>query len=356
MKQTMNRGKLYWMCQLGGWTFFFLIQCFIIKVLDKFTSEVPVTFLFYSFFGLMHSHIFRAVIVRANWVRHSVVALIPRVLAAIVTMSVLLHTMHELLQYVLTNGKVRVLNFDGNDFANILGLSIWFFLWSLLYFIFLYIENYRKAEIENLKWKASINEIELNKLKSQLNPHFMFNAMNSIRALVDEDPIRAKDSITQLSNILRNTLQMGKNRVISFDKEFMIVKDYLDLEATRYEERLKVRFDVDPASEQFELPPLMMQTLVENGIKHGISKLPQGGEITISTKADHEKLSIFIRNSGQVTTSDDNESGFGLKNSRQRLQLLYGSKGILNISNESENTVLTELIIPKLNSHEGNYH
>lgn len=346
----MNRKALYWICQLGGWAFFFLIQSFIILGLSlTFTTETAITLLFYSSFGLILSHAFRTLIIRADWLRLNTIRLIPRVLGGIIMLGAILHFLNEGLQFLLSNAQAEVFNIEVRDLTNIVALSIWFFLWSLIYFLFHYVENYKKAEIENLKWQASINEIELNKLKSQLNPHFMFNAMNSIRALVDENPVRAKDSITQLSNILRNTLQMGKNKVISFDQEFRIVKDYLELEGTRFEERLKVKMDIDPQSDRFELPPLMMQTLVENGIKHGISRLPGGGEISIRTKAEGEKLYILIRNSGQMNSSSEAESGFGLKNTLQRLKLLYGNRAQLNIRNENNNTVLTELVIPKIN-------
>jgi len=229
---------------------------------------------------------------------------------------------------------------------NIFQIALLFFFWSLIYFLFHYIENYKKAEIANLKWEASINEIELNKLKSQLNPHFMFNAMNSIRALVDENPDKSKDAITQLSNILRTTLQMGKNKVIDFDEELKVVSDYLALESIRYEERLKTLLQIDPQSNYFQVPPLMIQTLVENGIKHGISKLTQGGILEMVTTVENNTLKIYIRNTGQLKETQS-DSGFGIKNTLQRLQLLYGKAASLKISNQDATTVLTELIIPK---------
>jgi LytS/YehU family sensor histidine kinase len=231
--------------------------------------------------------------------------------------------------------------------GNILNLAFVLFFWSLFYFSFHYIENYKKSEIENLKWQASINEIELNKLKSQLNPHFMFNAMNSIRALVDENPLKAKDAITQLSNILRNTLQMGKNKVIPFEEEMKIVSDYLALESIRYEERLKSSVFIHADSKLFNVPPLMIQTLVENGIKHGISKLTDGGLLEVKTNVKGDNLYINIRNSGHINGLTENENGFGIKNTLQRLQLLYGKEASLKIGNENEKIVLTELIIPK---------
>ena len=175
----------------------------------------------------------------------------------------------------------------------------------------------------------------------------MFNAMNSIRALVDENPAKSKDAITQLSNILRNTLQMGKNKVIPFDEELKIVNDYLALESIRYEERLKTLVKIDPQSKNFQVPPLMIQTLIENGIKHGISKLVAGGIIEMETSVENNSLLIKIKNSGQLIQSSDSDSGFGIKNTLQRLHLLYGADASLKISNLNSTIVLTELIIPK---------
>lgn len=345
----MNRKALYWICQIGGWSFFYLQQSVYFGLLyDSLSKQRGVALLCYLLFGMFLSHCYRTLIVKADWLRYRVARLIPRILITTIALGAVLYYFQRAVQYIISNGETTIFDLSFVSLVDIMNLALIYLIWSLIYFLFHYVENYRKAEIENLKWQASINEIELNKLKSQLNPHFMFNAMNSIRALVDEDPAKAKNSITQLSNILRNTLQMGKNKVIPFDQEYKLVKDYLDLEATRYEERLKVSLDIDPQSERFEVPPLMLQTLVENGIKHGISKLPEGGKISIITKVGDDKLNIYIRNSGQMNGIDA-ESGFGLKNTRQRLQLLYGEKALLNISNENTNTVLTELIIPKLN-------
>src|SRR5690606_5122792 len=137
-----------------------------------------------------------------------------------------------------------------------------FFLWFVLYFSYHYFDQYNKS----LKYEASMVQIELNNLKSQLNPHFIFNALNSIRALVDENPEKSKQAINQLSNILRNSLATDKKRLTKFGDELKIVRDYLGLENIRFEERLKTRFDIDPQSHRFNVPPLMIQTLVENGI------------------------------------------------------------------------------------------
>jgi LytS/YehU family sensor histidine kinase len=227
-----------------------------------------------------------------------------------------------------------------------LNLSVNFVMWSLLYFLFHFIQNYRKEEIKNLQWQALSTEVELNKLKSQLNPHFIFNSMNSIRALVDENPSKSKDSITQLSNILRSSLLMGRKKVIPLSEEIQLVKDYLGLEKTRFEERLKINFKIDEETLEHRIPPMILQTLVENGIKHGISKLAKGGELTVCAQKREADLYLSIENSGKFQKSREKESGFGLLNSEQRLKLLYGDRGSLTINNTAKGTVLAELVIP----------
>ncbi len=350
----MNKKTLYWFCQIGGWLFLVLAQSLYLKLSDAFNIETATSQFLLLFFGILLSHLYRNFIVKYGWLKVKIVLLIPRVILA----SLLLAVIADYAQF----GLEYLLEIEGDKHqntitivTNIVNLVPFFFSWSLIYFLFHFIENYKKAEIENLKWEASINEIELNKLKSQLNPHFMFNAMNSIRALVDENPNKSKDAITQLSNILRNTLQMGKNKVIPFEEEMKIVNDYLALEAIRYEERLKTLVVVHPDCGNFNIPPLMIQTLVENGIKHGISKLINGGILELLADVKNDQLHVSIRNSGQLKAKLDSESGFGLKNTEQRLQLLYGNKAYLKISNENAASVLTELIIPKnLIVHENN--
>ncbi len=238
------------------------------------------------------------------------------------------------------------------DPARIWGLSsvyaVIFFLWSVLYFTFHYVDQYNKS----LKYEASMVQIELNNLKSQLNPHFIFNALNSIRALVDENPVKSKQAINQLSNILRSSLASDKKGLMKFDDELKIVKDYLGLESIRFEERLKTEFDIHPDSHDFYVPPLMIQTIVENGIKHGISRLTAGGVIQLRTTVADQCLKVSIRNTGQLNGVKTGNEGLGIRNTVQRLKLLYGDEASFRIVNENHNFVLTEIIIPQRRKYE----
>lgn len=233
-----------------------------------------------------------------------------------------------------------------NVFSSIINFSVVFFVWNTIYFGYHYFTNYKRAEIDNLRLEAAGKESELNSLKAQLNPHFMFNSMNSIRALIDEDPQKAKLAVTKLSNILRNSLLMNKSKEISIEEEISLVKDYLDLEKIRYEERLSFEIHIDPNTLHLKVPPLIIQGQVENAIKHGISKLPQGGNIQIASLLNGNILNVTIINTGKLNT-EKSITGLGFNNSLQRLQLMYGKKAEITISeNGSNETVVTSILIP----------
>lgn len=346
----MNKLKLYWSLQVGGWLLFAIVQIlgfiFLGGQLLK-TSQV-IFWLLEAITFLLITHLFRRFIINWGWLAFNMAKLIPRVLLAVFCLGLSVYFIRVLISFPLGMFNPQVWKI-----SNVVGLTmvyaLIFFLWSVLYFIYHYFERYNLS----LQHEAAINEIELNNLKSQLNPHFIFNALNSIRALVDENPVKSKNAITQLSNILRNSLVSDKKRLTNFEDELKTVKDYLGLESIRFEERLRTRFEIHRESYKFLVPPLMLQTLVENGIKHGISKLKEGGIIDLRTFVTDSQLKIEIRNSGHFKSVNgakaENKGGLGLRNTRQRLKLLYGGEAHLTVKNESKNIVLTELVIPKRN-------
>lgn len=341
----MTKKKLYWIFQIGGWSLYILLTIISGSMFtdDKLTTPGLELFFMEGLFFLLITHGYRYLIIKKNWLAKSMRSLIPKVILSTVVMGFAVYSLRVMVTYILGIFNIELLNI-----TNILGLTftnaLIFFLWSLFYFIYHYFERFNIS----LKYEAALNEIELNSLKSQLNPHFIFNALNSIRALVDENPEKSKLAINQLSNILRNSLITDRKRLIDFESELNTVKDYLGLESIRFEERLKVNFDIEPASTKVMVPPLMFQTLVENGIKHGVSTLKQGGEIQLKAEVIDSMLKVQIRNSGQYINGirKGTTRGYGLRNTQQRLKLIYGNKALFKIGNEGKNTVLTEVQIP----------
>ena len=346
----VNKGRLYWSLQAGGWSIYAIVQIVAVLAQDEGSiSNQRIAFLLYeASFCLIVSHIYRNFMNRWKWLSLGMTRLIPRVILSVFVVGAIMYFLRIPVSVLLglfnKNVVLDPFVFLGQSFF----YAIIFFLWSVLYFIYNYFERYNKS----LKLEASIKEIELNNLKSQLNPHFIFNALNSIRALVDENPSKSKMAINQLSNILRNSLVTEKRGLTKFEDELKIVKDYLGLESIRFEERLRTELDIDSGSADFMVPPLMIQTLVENGIKHGVSKLKEGGIIQIKTRVEKDRLKIHIRNSGhfQLNGARKTSGGLGLENTRQRLKLIYGDEASFRILTESDTFVLTEIIIPHLHN------
>ena len=344
----INRERLYWILQIGGWLFYAAIQ--IVGSRLAFGAEWLTTnrIIFLSFDALcclFLTHALRQLINKWRWFSLGMARLIPRVLLSIFVMAISLYLLRILFSLPLGSFNKSVALNPVNFLGLTLVFSVIFFIWCGLYFIYNYFERYNKS----LKLAASVKEIELSNLKSQLNPHFIFNALNSIRALVDENPEKSKKAINQLSNILRSSLATGKKGLTHFDEELKIVRDYIGLEQMRFEERLKASFDIDDESLDFLVPPLMVQTLVENGIKHGISKLTEGGSIFLKTSVENDRLKIQVRNSGAYINGErKSDSGLGLDNTRQRLKLIYGGEASFRILTEKNNFVLAEIEIPHL--------
>lgn len=344
----VNKKRLYWTLQITGWLGYVLLHIVFYSFSNE--NQIPLRRIFFflieGIICLGVTHAFRHYINQWRWLDLSVPKMMTRVLPTIFVLGVVIFFLRVPFSFLLNIVTVQRLAFDPRQI--IIGSSFYviiLFVWSLFYFTYHYISRYNKS----LKYEASMIEIELNNLKNQLNPHFIFNALNSIRALVDENPTKSKQAINHLSNILRNSLTFEKKGLTKFDDELKIVKDYLSLESIRFEERLKTELDVHPESSKFLVPPFMIQTLVENGIKHGISRLTEGGTIHLKTLVEKNRLKIQIRNSGNLMNGarKGKFGGTGIKNTTQRLKLLYGDNASFKIVNENNSFVLTEIIIPQ---------
>jgi signal transduction histidine kinase len=218
-------------------------------------------------------------------------------------------------------------------------------LWLLLYMVWHYLERNRKDEVDKLSLEKTVKELELNTIKSHINPHFIFNSLNSIRALVDENPERARTAITELANILRSSMQVEKMETVPLQKELSIVKDYLALEHMRFEERLRIEMDIDEDTLEQPVPPMMLQTLVENAIKHGISKRIKGGSVKVISRFVDDRFELIVQNSGSLDGEIVPE-GFGLTSTRDRLKFLFHGKADFQIHKINSNEVEAKISMP----------
>jgi len=343
----MTKNQLYWLFQTLGWGLYFGNEIFVYIIQygeyqDYFILEAIANI----FLAILLTHTFRAIVKKYNWITLPLPRLILRILTGLLLMTACLVALNIPMDSrytgdILARNPILTLEY----FIN---LSKPIQVWLLIYIFYHYSEEKVQKELEQIKLKSSIKETEAKVLKAQMNPHFMFNALNSIRALVFEDPEKAQQSITQLSNILRSSLIADRRTTISLKEELKTIEDYLALEKVRYEERLQSTWDIDENTLGVQVPPMMLQTLVENAIKHGVQKAIGWGFVEIYTTIINQKLYIRIRNTGELTSTDSKSEvgGFGLKNTRQRLEILYGQDASFTIVQENELVVCAEIVLP----------
>lgn len=333
--------KLYWGAQLLGWTGY---SCLIylaayINKPNEITTELLIQLLFMTFSCILFSHLMRIFMLRRKWLNKKLVALIPRIILISLSCSVLIEYSLSTMEYLLLNEKNAYLS-PGRVILNILALSMLIICWNGIYYTYHFFQKSRKQELDNISLEASKNEIELKNLRSQLNPHFLFNSLNSIRALIDIEPQHAKSAVTTLSNLLRKSLISGKENLIPLEEEIEIVNNYLELEKIRFEERLTVILEFDEQLNSFPVPPFCLQTLVENAIKHGISNQIEGGFIKIRSYTENNTVFISVENTGRLGHSPD--TGIGITNTQRRLDLQYSGRAGFSLE-ELENSVLATL-------------
>jgi hypothetical protein len=190
----------------------------------------------------------------------------------------------------------------------------------------------RTKELERERASKIAVEARLSSLESRLHPHFLFNTLNTISALIQEDPERAERMVERLAALLRFSLDATAAGVVSLEREMTIVADYLAIEAARLGDRLAYRLDVSPAAAACEIPPLAVQTLVENSIKHAVAPRPRGGRVSVTATASNGRLDVVVWDDGPGFTEAAIVPGHGLENLKARLAARYGPAAALEIA------------------------
>ncbi len=217
-------------------------------------------------------------------------------------------------------------------------------IWFLFYQLNLYIRLNNKREIELAQSETALKSAQLENLKNQLNPHFLFNSLNSIKSLTLTDPQKARGALNGLSTLLRSSLEAGSMQLIKLEDELKIVKEYLALEKIRYENRLEYLFQVDVSLLPLKIPPMSLQLLVENSIKYGILKNKTGGQIVVKAYTEEENIFLSVENTGKLHTKSD--IGLGLLNLERRLALNFQESASFTLF-EKNGKVIAEIIIRK---------
>lgn len=358
----MQRAKerLYVVCQLGGWGGFFAVQMVLVNALRPGSSrDSLLESAIYSMIillGLLLSHAGRFLIHRWGWKQLGWAELIPRVLGLSLLLTVLWSGLsHGYLYGLLRLPWTQKISLPLNMLLSLFNGLLLVVFWFCLYFIYHAFERLQRMQVEGLQLAANVKEAELRALKSQVNPHFLFNSLNSLRALIEEDAPRAREAVTRLANILRYSLQSGQLPTVPFAQELQVVEDYLALEKIRHEDRLQVRWAIsdEVRDNPVQIPPMLLQTLVENAVKYGIGSQRAGGELFIGAAFEGAALRIRVTNPGEFdggrgtgSTPTARSTGVGLRNASERLTLLYGAQATLELRAIPEGCVTADVLIP----------
>lgn len=346
----------YWWCQTGGWGAYLVINVLTSQGFLAFSWRLVGGYALLSALGILLTHGLRRCIRQWNWLELPVTRIVPRVIAANLLLALVLVGLVTAFFIVLppkgpslnSHGRIAIvatwLVFVFNDFIILT-------IWSGIYFGVAYFNRQRRHEIERYQAQTALAEAELRGLRSQLNPHFLFNSLNSLRALVLENPARAQDAITQLAAILRYHLQSGERSLVPLADEVETVDQYLALELIRFDDRLTVERNIDPRTLPFLVPPLALQTLIENAVKYGVSRDAGHGVIRLHATLEADRLAISVRNTGHLRAdAPTNSTGLGLTNLQTRLRLLFAERASFTWHEPDPGWVEARLDLPAVKS------
>jgi signal transduction histidine kinase len=335
----LTRLNWYWLLQLGGWCciLMFLLSMYGAVLQQK--GVVP-TAVWTAASGLLLSHGWRRLFERKGWhaprLRWQMFALPALVLPPLQAASVVLALR------LLQDAKV-----DSFGFLP-MALIFWglvFVSWTACYLLVKSIQRAARFEAETLRLEVSAKDAELRALQAQVNPHFFFNSLNSVRGLMYEDRDAAAQMIDQLASLMRYALQSGQSGTVSLASELEAVQAYLAIEQIRFEERLRASLHIEAGTETVQVPPMALQTLVENAVKYGVEGSTTGSDITISARREAGCVRIEIANTGALRQFS-NSTQVGLSNARKRLMLAVGKGASLELA-ETGGWVRATMTLPE---------
>ena len=332
----------YWILQLAGWAFYFYAQA---------SGEVIFASQPWSKAGLLWgvsclaslalTHALKLLIRRNAWLALSPGAMLARIAVATLAVSVAVYLLTLATSQQVYGSPVaplaqtfyQRLTLGGQLRNQFIFMLIVHGGWVALYLSFALQGHRYRAEVRQAQLGEALQAAELRLLKSQLNPHFLFNALNGLRSLIADEPARARESVTQLARLLRHALAAGDDDLVPLEHELEMVDDYLALESMRLANRLTVERDIDAAARQTRVPAMLLQTLAENGIKHGIAELNDGGTLRLSARIEGGMLVLRVENPRPTSASpheaDGGRRGLGIRNATERLRLLFGTRASL---------------------------
>ena len=330
----------YWILQLLGWGFYFYAQASgEVIFAQQPWSKAGTLWGGVCVAGIALTHLLRWIIKRQEWLALRPAALMVRIATAVLIISIVAYlntlALSEAVYGTLVTPIASVfyqrLDVGGQLRNQFIFMLLVHAAWVAVYLAIAIQRHRYRAELRQAQLGEALRAAELRLLQSQLNPHFLFNALNGLRSLIAEDPGRAREAVTQLARTMRYSLASGDEGLVSLERELEMVEDYLALESMRLEERLRIERHIEDDARPARLPAMLLQTLVENAIKHGIAQLKSGGTLRIDAKLELGQLILTVVNPRPQNPSPAGGEGVGLRNASQRLRLLFGDRARLDL-------------------------
>jgi hypothetical protein len=341
----LNASPLYWACQVAFWGAFWLTDMPEINDFGHLTYPLE-RFFFHAWefvSGILITHVWRGWMRQHNWHLSPLDVVIWRLVFG----CLILAFVHQ-----LVSGWPRVSPSASMPFHIVAVVAIDFLLidavkmvgWTSVYFGFHSHQQLASIRLRQSELASASRAAALASLRAQVHPHFLFNSLNTLRYLIAEDPKHARDTVTQLSKILRYSLRHSETSLVPLRDEWEVVEAYLQIESARFEQRLCLNTDIEPESLDHLVPPLLLQTLVENAVKFGVSPSETGANIRIESRLQGPNVILTVSNSGALVFNA-NTTSLGLSNARQRLALLFGDEASLELR-EHAGWVIATVILP----------
>ena len=333
--------SLYWWCQLMGWGSAALFWCYY-AYRDGLSTPWFIYNVLSSFIvGIGSTHLYKLFSYRYNWHLLSIRKLLPIMFLGVFSLLIIYTIFNFLISYSIYGDATL----DRETLIGMVSGGLRYnAIWVLAFHMYHYARRESKNELEKARLETIAMEAQLHQLNTELNPHFLFNSLNSVKALILENPQAARKALVILSDILRYSLNISKKGVIRLEEELVQIEDYLRMEKIRFEERLEYQLNIAPLSKRAIILPLSLHNLVENAIKHGISKRVNGGNVELKSEIINDRLLLEVRNDGQLI--QENSGGLGVKNLKERLQLMYGSEASFSLKNINGSQVTASIQIP----------
>ncbi len=361
LNNERGRLSLFWVLQISGWSLYGVIYYLIYYAYKDMDLANTFGFAVTYMVAFLVTIVMRKIYQKLDYQHRSILNVSIVVILTSITFAVIWIYLDRFVSYPIYGIENFQRALDKITVRKNIGAIYWnsfiLFTWSTLYFLINFWRQWNEQIERTEKAELLAQSAQLQMLRYQLNPHFLFNSLNSIRALILEDQTKARDMVTELAELLRYSLVSKNNGDVPLSEEITAIKHYFAIEEKRYEENLQVTFDIDPLAEEYPIPGFLVHPLVENAVKYGMKTSSMPLKIKIQAKVRDNELTIHVRNSGKWLSVDDEDrgrpagTGTGLKNVQDRLENRFPESYTLETSEEDGEVVVKITISRKVESN-----